>query len=220
MNKLILTNNDIEFLLKWRDSHKNLVRMCMSPINAIKIVCKESKYVITAVADGSWITFNVSNNGKSFGKFRIDRIGDSGMCKTIFDKSKLSEDDKQSVITVYFSAMAFLLFGKETVGSYDVEIKAREPIADRDHRNQRCIQPYNRSRSYTYVLSREFSNKISGAKTHKSPSCEFIVRGHFRHMKDGRVIWIGQYTKGKGKGHSTRYRLKPQKLIINFNDND
>lgn len=220
MNKLILSNDDIEFLLKWRDNHKNLVRMYMTPIHAIKVICKESKYVITAVADGTMITFNISNQGKSLGKFKIDRIKESGMCELVFDKSKLSEDDKQSVITVYFSAMAFLLYGKETIGSYDIEIKAREPIADRAHRNQRCIQTYNRSRSYTYVISREFSDKLHIPKKHKSPSCEFSVRGHFRHYKDGRTVWISQYIKGKGKSVSTKYKLKPSKLIINIDNND
>ena len=36
--------------------------------------------------------------------------------------------------------------------------------------------------------------------TGHSPSHEFDVRGHYRHYKSGKVIWINEFTKCKGRG--------------------
>lgn len=44
---------------------------------------------------------------------------------------------------------------------------------------------------------------------HASPSGTFGVRGHWRHYKNGKNVWIGPYTKGLGK---TEYQTKEYEL--------
>ena len=41
MDKITYTNNDINFLLEWRDRNQDLVRMGVCPIKAIKIISIE-----------------------------------------------------------------------------------------------------------------------------------------------------------------------------------
>lgn len=42
MDKIVLYRKDIEFVLKWRDEHKELVRLGVNPLGAVKIVCTDS----------------------------------------------------------------------------------------------------------------------------------------------------------------------------------
>lgn len=35
------------------------------------------------------------------------------------------------------------------------------------------------------------------AKTHKSPEMPFGVRGHYRHLRSGKVVWVKAYRKGE-----------------------
>ena len=59
---------------------------------------------------------------------------------------------------------------------------------------------------YTYIFNSNYSSKYKGGH-HASPSYAFKVRGHYRHLKNGKRIWIREYTKGKGKPKERKYRL-------------
>ena len=216
MNKLILSNDDIEFLLKWRDEHKNLVRMNMSPLNAIKIICQDSGYTITGIRGKSELSLNISRNGKSLGKLTYHLI-EGGMFRLIKNKTKLSEEDQQSCLTVYASAMALLLFGRSTVDFEQGEIRRTKQIAKTPTKRKiKSAKTYNKTQpNITYILHRESSEPyISIRGSHRSPRGEFSVRGHFRHYKDGKVVWINQYIKGTGKPKSTTYKLKSKSSKI------
>ena len=43
--------------------------------------------------------------------------------------------------------------------------------------------------------------------SHASPGGIFSVRGHFRHYKNGKVIWISEYRKGEGKKKKKTYKM-------------
>lgn len=42
---------------------------------------------------------------------------------------------------------------------------------------------------------------------HASPKGEFSVRGHYRHYKSGKIVWINEYRKGEGKRNGKKYCL-------------
>ena len=44
------------------------------------------------------------------------------------------------------------------------------------------------------------NNSVRVEKTNRKMTHEFEVRGHIRHLKNGKQIWIKPYTKCKGKG--------------------
>jgi len=66
MDKILLSSDDIELVLKWRDEHKDLVRLGMSPLKDVKIVCYESGYMITAIREGRMLRFVINKNGRIY----------------------------------------------------------------------------------------------------------------------------------------------------------
>lgn len=42
---------------------------------------------------------------------------------------------------------------------------------------------------------------------HASPACSFTVRGHFRHYKSGKTVWIAEYRKGTGHSRGKTYKI-------------
>ena len=46
--------------------------------------------------------------------------------------------------------------------------------------------------------------------SHRSPRGSY-VRGHYRHYKSGKVVWIEEYQKGTGKAEKGKtYKLKKE----------
>lgn len=207
MDKILLSNDDIEFILKWRDEHKDLVRLGASPLKEVKLCCTESGYNITAIRNGSILEFRITKYGKKIGKLTFS-IRKDGMYALIEDKTKLSNEDRHSILTVYASTMALIVFGKATIeGAEEArEITARTPSKKTQNR---------KGTGRTYILQKQFENSgVSHNGTHKSPNCMFNVRGHFRHYKSGKIVWINEFVKGKGKEHKqeTTYKVKPNNM--------
>ena len=82
MDKIRLSTEDINFLMSWRDKHKNLIRLGVSPLKAVKIVCFESGYTITAIREENKLKFGINQNGQSLGKLVFDVLF-AGMCKLV-----------------------------------------------------------------------------------------------------------------------------------------
>lgn len=60
----------------------------------------------------------------------------------------------------------------------------------------------------TYILGRSGNEpKMMVKGAHSSPSGTFSVRGHYRHYKSGKVIWIAEFTKGSGKKKDKTYKV-------------
>lgn len=214
MDKIILQPEDIDFLFQWRDKHKDLVRMNIAPLKAVKIIFPDSHYTITAIRDGSKLKFSISQDGKSIGTL-IFIIMSSGICVLHKDKTKLKQEDKQAVLTVYASAMAMLAFGKETVclqTSYQqITGKYEEKKVSHD-KTTKIGSTKKKHKGATYILSYHGNEpKMIIKGSHSSPSCTFSVRGHYRHYKSGKVIWIEEYEKGSGKRKDTVYKIKGRK---------
>ena len=219
MNKLILSNEDIEFLLKWRDEHKNLVRMMVCPLNAVKIICKDSGYNITGIHENSKLTLGINHNGKSLGKMCYTVI-EGGLYALTKNTTKLSEEDQQSCLTVYASAMALLVYGRSTINYEAGEIK-REIRNTKKTDKAQNKKRNNRRSGVVYILHREASEPtIMIQGTRNGPRGEFSVRGHFRHYRDGKVVWINQYMKGTGKPIRRTYKLGSDKTITNLHKNN
>lgn len=203
MNKVILTEDDLGFLLRWRDEHKDLVRQNTVPMKAIKIVCVDSGYTITCVREGAMLRLVVNERGAGIGNLTFEMMP-NGMCRLVKNRTKLSDEDRQAVLTVYCSLMSLFVYGKTTTES-DYEQKAKSEIPSTKSKKRSKKSKRN---GVTYILVRsgnESQMKVKGS--HSSPSCSFTVRGHYRHYKSGKVIWIAEYSKGTGKKKSTTYRV-------------
>ena len=203
MDKIVLCQKDIEFVLKWRDEHKELVRLGVNPLGAVKIVCTDSGVTLTAIRKAVDLRIGINQNGKSLGFLEYEFLN-NGMYSMTKDRAKISNDDKQSVLTVYASVMALMVFGRSDLKT--PEHKERQTASSSKKLTKK---PKKSKRSgATYILSCSGKEPHIAVKgSHSSPQGVFSVRGHYRQYKSGKVIWIAQYTKGTGRKTDKSYRI-------------
>lgn len=218
MDKVILTENDLVYLLKWRDEHKDLVRRNPSPMKSIEIICKDSGFTIKGIRDGGNLRLYVNHKGLSLGNVQFELRPD-GLWNKVRDKTNLPDKDGvQSALTVYGSLMALMVFGNLTT-SYDRLIESSESVMSKlTPRNDKVKKtgskkPVNERKqpkrpSVTYILRRD-KNGISVVSKgfHASPKGIFSVRGHYRRYKSGKVVWISEFQKGTGKKKNKTYKV-------------
>lgn len=199
MDKIILSSEDVEAVLSWRDQNKDLVRRNPAPFKGIILEFPETKIHIKAYNDAGKIAFYLHINGIKAGKIMGQQLP-GGFFKAKKNTTTLKSDDVQSIITVYASLMALIVYQKEepTNGAR----KPRQNNAKKD--GNRKAQ----NNGVTYILNRTANGaRIKAKGSHASPSGVFSVRGHFRHYKDGRTVWIKPFIKGTGKQKNKTYKL-------------
>ena len=208
MDSIALTTSDIEFILKWRDEHADYVRSGIAPLKNIKIVCPESGIAIIASRNKEQLELAISQDHTNIGKM-LFKVKGNGLYSLTADTTSLNEDDKQSILSVYASTMALLVFGRTSL-SYDRNAVC-EIVKDSTPNTQ---HKRGQQHSYTYIL-KKYTGTIQTSKHthHKSPEGIFSVRGHYRHYKDGKTVWIAEYTKGNGTKRDKTYRLGATVLV-------
>lgn len=200
MDKIILSSADIETLLKWRDNNIDLVRQSPAPFKGIILDFPESKKTIKAINDAGRITFYISVNGARLGKITGLHLP-GAFFKIYKDTTGLKPDDVQSIITVYASLMALIVFHEPTPapGAKRETLQPGKTIKGKQRQ---------KAKGKTYILKRSGADPIvSIPGTRAKPSGAFGVRGHYRRYKDGRTVWIKPYKKGTGKEKDKTYKL-------------
>ena len=202
MDKIVLSNDDLNFLLEWRDKNQDLVRTTTCPLKKVKIVTPEVGITLTCIRNERELTVSITQNGKSKGKLTFE-ILPFGMYRLAKSNTNIySKDDVQSVVTVYASAMALIAFGDDT------EREPKKKKSGKSNKAHNKPSKRRKSKGITYILKRSKNEAhIVKQGSHKSPQGIFTVRGHFRHYKNGKVVWIEEYSKGTGDKKSKTYKL-------------
>lgn len=100
-------------------------------------------------------------------------------------------------INKWHALMLFMLHYKEIVEEKESKIAVTEKKKKgKIIKKHRCI-PLTRK---VYVIKDDFETTKMPIKRNK-PNHEFRVRGHYRHYKSGKVVWINEFEKCKGKGN-------------------
>lgn len=205
MDKIELTVEDVEALLKWRDEHKDEVRSHPAPLKAVEIVIPYSGFRIKGIREGDTLRLHLSRNYEQFGNCTFVRRAD-GMWASTKDRTKgVTKEDLQSALTVYCSLMALMTYGiVESEQELDPNKKQRSGRSKKA--TKRLIaKPVKR---ITYILRQMNGTLLAVPRgSHASPSGIFTVRGHYRHYKSGKVVWIAEYRKGTGKKKSKTYKI-------------
>ena len=122
-------------------------------------------------------------------------------------KERLNHLYTLDLLTLYCSVMALLVFGANEINPDNLVEKVKSEKT-KTHTKQKKQKHKN---SITYILSRKSGSvpTVKAKGSHNSPKGSFSVRGHFRHYKNGNVIWIDSYIKGKDKKthHDKTYKL-------------
>lgn len=200
MDKVILNVEGIERLLKWRDEHPEEVRRHPAPLKAVEIVLPHNGYRIKGIRDGNRLRLHLSQNYDQLGNCEFVRRID-GMWASVKNRMKVDEDGLRSVLTVYCSLMALMAFGRvEREGGTVV----KEKTANKPSKKP-SSKPKQRT---TYILRMDNGTLLAAPSgSHASPRGIFSVRGHYRHYKSGKVVWIAEYKKGTGKKKAKTYKM-------------
>lgn len=206
MVKIPLSVEQINAPLKWRDEHKELVRALIIPFpecsitseNNMKVRVKQDK------AYKSVYHFTVSNTKVHYvaGRFAYETKSEkvyNGL--PIADKETI-----QSAITVWASVMAYIVnFDPEIVEKEDGEPENKSS-KQRSTSQQKQKRPEN-SVLYLNPIKYITDGKNATQRKYTPPSCAFSVRGHYRHLKSGKVVYVHPYEKNTGKEKDKRNKI-------------
>ena len=197
MDKIILSSNDIITLLKWRDQNKDLVRRNAAPFKGIMLEFPDTHINIKVYTDGGKISFYLYISGNKAGKITGVQLP-GGFFKETKNTTELNKDNIQTIITVYSSLMALIVYHKPE----------RETAASHKQHQETKNKRKSGKKGHTYIFSRSQNGpRIKRRGQHASPSAAFSVRGHYRHYKNGKPVWIKPYNKGTGGKKDKTYKL-------------
>lgn len=203
MDRVELTIEDVTRLIEWRDQHPVEVRSNPDPLKAVEIRIKENGWNIKGIREGDSLRLHLSQRGQQFGNCTFSRRAD-GMWVSVKNRMKVSEDDLRSVLTVYCSLMALMVYGRADVPAEQMPDGAKESTRKKPTNGRKR----KKSSRTTYILKSGNRALMAVPRgSHASPGGIFSVRGHFRHYKNGKVIWISEYRKGEGKKKKKTYKM-------------
>ena len=210
MDKVIFKIKDVDALLAWRDNHPDLVRSLPMPLKALEFIFPESGWSFKAIREKEFITFHPALHGKPVGKMKLP-VCPGGKLAMVKRDNILKGEDVETIITVYCSTMALMVYG---IGSRVVDTALSPSVSQKPAEAHESVSSGKKGKdtrnSVTYIL-RATRDGVAAIPqgSHASPSREFSVRGHFRHYKSGKVVWVDEYRKGtdQKKKKSKRYQL-------------
>lgn len=208
MDKIIFTTKEVESLIRWRDEHKHLVRQMPAPFKAIELRFSDEPIVIKAIRDDQYLKLQVviANQPQGHVVYALVDVkpNEKGLM-LIKNKTKLNEEELQDCLTIYSSLMALIAYAQPEERSVAEETLTSKPNAINVNKSKHL----KKGVSITYLLSayKNGTNSVKQTIERKKPNHAFSVRGHFRHYKSGKVVWIEQHVRCDGKKKSKTYKL-------------
>ncbi len=201
MDRVELSHDDARRLLAWRDEHVDEVHSLPAPLKAVKIVFVESGFEITGVREGDVLKLHIGRNGRKIGNVVFEARQHDGKMTLKKNKDNVHHDHIESALTVYCSLMALMVYGERPVTSAPDAPNHKAPETSKRPATQR-------KRRTTYILQTRNGKLLASPRgSHASPSGIFTVRGHYRHYKSGKVVWIAEYQKGTKKKRRKTYKM-------------
>lgn len=199
MDRVIFSSEDVNWLLAWRDQHKQEVRSSPSPMKSIQMEFPEVKRKVKCIREGNRLKLALNESERSIGYCELEvRING---CVLIKNKN-LKEEEIQTMLTVYSSFMALLVYGTSSEREIPVDNLSKHREGTRSPSLTR------KPKGISYVLKNLRPYTLGTLPIHhRSPRGIFSVRGHYRHYKNGKVVWINEYQKGEGSISKKIYKL-------------
>lgn len=104
-------------------------------------------------------------------------------------------------MTVYGSLMALMTYGTGSIRGGVATTTSKAPAERKS-----STKPHTASTTYI-IHSAGKQLTVVPRGHHASPACSFTVRGHFRHYKSGKTVWIAEYRKGTGHSRGKTYKI-------------
>lgn len=204
MDKIVVTAADIEKLLAWRDEHNDPVRSMPVPLREVEIQIVESGISIKCFRSDKKLKLYIDSPARKFGHVVFAPLGNGLWKKKV---STLPADcnpaeTEQGALTVYGSLMALMTYGAVGVRGANVTTTSKASVKRKSSKKP----PHTTGTTYI-IHSAGKQLTVAPRGHHASPACSFTVRGHFRHYKSGKTVWIAEYRKGAGRNRGKTYKI-------------
>jgi hypothetical protein len=169
-------------------------------MKAVEVVIPENGVRFKGIRDGESLRIHLSQKGVQLGNCDFARRID-GMWEEKRNRMKVGREDVQSCLTVYCSLMALMAYGRPIINQ-EPETKETQPHKAGNRR-------HSQNKTNTTYIIRSLNGVLTALPrgSHASPKGVFSVRGHYRHYKNGKTVWIAQYQKGTGRKKPKTYKI-------------
>ena len=207
--KISLTAEQVEKLLAWLDQHNDLVRALVVPFDDCCILC-ENGIKVSVKRDKtlkSLYAFCVANTKTHdiLCRFNVSVPG-CLVSERWIGKKLIEYDVFQSGLTIRATVSAYIVnFQPELV---EVDHKESNNGGATVHKaiGKAANKPADR---VVYLKPIVYSSSQENPVKRKYTPCEnaFSVRGHYRHYKSGKVVYVQPYEKNTGKEKDKRNKV-------------
>ena len=209
MNIIELTNAELKTVMTWRDNNKDVVRDFKPFLVGGRVVVEENFSLSFAVfPQGERYSITLKYYAKGQKLLTVEALTSIlGVCRVAdirgtkaYQRANFTNEQKneivQDMIGVFFAVNAYFLHGI----TIDEEIP--EKIA-KTHGTGGKSAEYSQRRTVKHlnkIYTIRGGNAPTVGKGERIRHCEaWEVVGHYRHYKNGRVVYIAPYYKGKNK---------------------
>ena len=217
MDKIYISQDGENKLFRWRDEHKNLVRNYKASTKKVKYILlyeTNNPIIITVIDSGeARVDFTITRQGNRLDSFRYDRykMTVDEICHTLKEPKSIKEvksAGRQEAISIHASTQALLNYRQRI--EVDKKQEFRETVAkmvERIEDKERRQKKDNIIR-ISDIIYTPVEASTRGFRSYTKPTREISVRGHYRHYRIGKTIWIDGYKKNTGKDKkSKKYNL-------------
>ena len=224
MKKFYLSQNDVKYIDAWVDEHKEYIsaKKMYIPFSCCRIYIDDADFYCTVILneDKQTVKITCNKNGVCDG-YIIYKSLETGNYKLIKNTLKRSQKGikydsiEQNLLHLVFSVFAILSYKdfSSTPEAIEPSLGEKETISMLPKGNK----GRKRKDDFVYILKSDKSGNrhfvLKGKRN--GPNYEFGVRGHYRKYKNGKVIWVREYIKGKGKHKDTKYKLRKEPKLDN-----
>ncbi len=219
LDKIELSINELWNLLKWRDDNKDLVHNYRQVITEGIIDVKGGMTIYFKFVDDRITIYESYTDGKIMCKLMTERLGGKYRVLTSWINEDMVKVFKMYDIT--FNEMDLIADTCTTVSScmaylenFHTEVERSEPLKMSNTQRRRA-EWHNRNNPSRVIKLQRVVYRIPDGARHINPDKiprqkhteSWGVRGHPRHYKNGKKIWVHPYTKDTGAKKPKTYKL-------------
>lgn len=213
MDKIYVSQDEENKLFRWRDEHKNLVRNYKASTKKVKYILlyeTNNPIIITVIDSGeARVDFTITRQGKRLDSFCYDRYK-----MTVNEKWYALKEPKavkeaksagrQEAISIHASTQALLNYRQRI--EVDKKQEFRETVAKMVERIEDKERKKNKNNiiKISDIIYTPVETSTRGFRNYTKPTREISVRGHYRHYRSGKTIWIDEYKKNAGKDKKSK----------------
>ena len=213
MDKIYISQDGENKLFRWRDEHKNLVRNYKASTKKVKYILlyeTNNPIIITVIDSGeSRVDFTITRQGKRLDSFRYDRYK-----MTVNEKwyalkepktvKEAKSDGRQEAISIHASTQALLNHRQRIEVDRGQETREDVESIVEKVQNREKTQKKDNIIKISDIIYTPAEAPTRGFRNYTKPTREISVRGHYRHYRSGKTIWIDEYKKNAGKDKKSK----------------